>query len=238
MKHRKNERGEEGNRREEREGRGGGRERKKERGRGREFLPRIGPRVLRSSMQVLIKRIQKRGDGSLCVEMWERVTWVGGGLTSAPAPHPPPPCPAAFLPCFHLFFLPLSRRAAPVHLDIGRSRRVKVRKRIEWHSTHSPLRRPHSPRVPSPQPPEPEPAQRPLTGGEVIDFISTLMRLLVPKPVIVTSGRKGFTGILSRADAKIPTSGRQPVGEKSSAGRTQSRTSTSSDRGVWKLCRS
>lgn len=93
-----------------------------------------------------------------------------------------------------------------------------------------PLRRPHSPRVPSPQPPEPEPAQPPLTGGEVIDFISTLMRLLVPKPVIVTSGRKGFTGILSRADAKIPTSGRQPVGEKSSAGPTQSRTSTSSGR--------
>lgn len=82
----------------------------------------------------------------------------------------------------------------------------------------------------TPQPPEPEPAQPPLTGGEVIDFISTLMRLLVPKPVIVTSGRKGFTGILSRADAKIPTSGRQPVGEKSSAGPTQSRTSTSSGR--------
>lgn len=82
----------------------------------------------------------------------------------------------------------------------------------------------------APQPPEPEPAQPPLTGGEVIDFISTLMRLLVPKPVIVTSGRKGFTGILSRADAKIPTSGRQPVGEKSSAGHTQSRTSTSSGR--------
>lgn len=46
---------------------------------------------------------------------------------------------------------------------------------------------------------------------------------LRPKPVIVTSGRKGFMGILSRADAKILTSGRQLAGEKSSAGPTQSR---------------
>lgn len=76
MKHRKSERGVEENRREEREGQGGVGEIKKEREgeRGREFFPRIGPRVLRSSMQVLIKRIQKRGASSLCVEMWERVT--------------------------------------------------------------------------------------------------------------------------------------------------------------------
>lgn len=59
-----------------------------------------------------------------------------GGLTSAP----PLPFPARALRRFCLVstFLPLSRQAALVHLDIRRSRRVKVRKRIEWLSTRRP----------------------------------------------------------------------------------------------------
>lgn len=118
--------------------------------RRREFLLRIGPRVLRSSMQVLIKRIQKRGASSLCVEMWERVTWGGGGLTSPPSL--PTSCPAAFLPCFHLFAaeLPGCTRA-PRHQEESSGQCEEE----DWVALKS---SPHSPQIPSPRPPQPEPA--------------------------------------------------------------------------------
>lgn len=51
--------------------------------------------MLSASMQVLIKRIQKRGARPFCVDMWERVIWWGGGLTSPP--HLPVPCSASAL---------------------------------------------------------------------------------------------------------------------------------------------
>lgn len=153
-----------------------------------------------------------------------------GGLTSAP----PLLSPARALrrSCLVSTFLPLSRRAAPVHLDIRRSRRVKVRKRIEWLSTRRPTHPKSRPLVCL----SPNPPARPAAydewgeGGDRLYFYT--YEAFRPKPVIVTSGRKGFIGILSRADAKILTWGRRPAGEKSAA-------SSSSDFVlVWKLCQS
>lgn len=73
-----------------------------------------------------------------------------------------------------------------MHLDIRRSRRVKVRKRIEWHSTHFP-----------PSPPlshvSPKLSQLPLTG-EVINFIYTLIRLLDLSLSLLEVGVKGLWG--------------------------------------------
>lgn len=94
----------------------------------KKFFPCIGPWMLRVSMQVLIKRIQKRGASSF---VWRcgRGSFGGVNLTT-----PQPSCPAALQPCFHVF--PLSRQAALVYFNIRRSHQVKVRKRIEKHSTH------------------------------------------------------------------------------------------------------
>lgn len=74
MKHRKNE----GRKKEDRvEGQKKGWLGKQKEGGGcegkRKFFPCISPWMLRASMKVLIKRIQKRGASSFCVEMWERV---------------------------------------------------------------------------------------------------------------------------------------------------------------------
>lgn len=88
----------------------------------RKFFPRIGLWMLRASMQVLIKRIQKRRASSF---VWRCGRGSLGGLT-----------PPTSVPCGALALL--SCQAALVYLNIGRSRRVKVRKRIERHSTHFP----------------------------------------------------------------------------------------------------
>lgn len=126
MKHRKSdgrerrvEKGRKGRTREGK-GEGGGK-------RERKFFPCIGLWMLRASMQVLIKRIQKRGARSF---VWRCGRGSFGGVNLIPTP----PCPAALGPCFHA--LPLSRQAALVYLNIRRSHRVKARKRIEGHSTH------------------------------------------------------------------------------------------------------
>lgn len=74
MKHRKNE----GRERRVEKGKKGLKGRRKGGGRGeRKFFPCIGPWMPRASMQVLIKRIQKRGASPFCVEMWKRVFWGG-----------------------------------------------------------------------------------------------------------------------------------------------------------------
>lgn len=147
-------------------------------------------RVLRSSMQVLIKRIQKRGASSLCVEMWERVTW-GGGLTSPPPLPFPTSCPASFLPCFHLFAPEPPRcTRAPRHQDESSGQCEEE----DWVALNS---LPHSPQIPSPWPPQPEPAcpaAYDKGGGAVIDFISTLMRLLGLSLSLLQVGVKGLWG--------------------------------------------
>lgn len=113
-----------------------------------------------------------------------------GVLTSAP----PLPAAACALRRFCLVstFLPLSRRAAPAHLDIRRSRRVKVRKRIEWLSTRRPTHPKSRPlgRL-SPNPPA-QPPKIGGVGGVVIDFISTLMRLLGLSLSLLQVGVKGL----------------------------------------------
>lgn len=129
MKHRKNERRERKRRRVEKGRKGWRGEGKEGGGNGeRKFFPCIGPWMLRTSMQVLIKRIQKRGASSF---VWRCGRGSFGGVNLTP---PTPACPAALQPCFHV--LPLSHQAALVYLNIRRSHRVKVRKRIERHSTH------------------------------------------------------------------------------------------------------
>lgn len=92
----------------------------------RKFFPCIGIWMLRILMQVLIKRIQKRKASSF-------VWWCGRGSVGGVTLSPHPACPAALQLCFHI--LPLSHQAALVYLNIGRSHRVKVTKRIERHST-------------------------------------------------------------------------------------------------------
>lgn len=117
--------------------------------------------------------------------MWRCGRGSYGGVNPAPLFPLSVPCgvSALFPP-----FSPLSHRAAPMHLDIRRSRRVKVRKRLEWRSTHSSLRSPTHPNT------------RPLSppafngGGEVIDFFSTLMRLLGLSLSLLQVGVKGLWG--------------------------------------------
>lgn len=149
-------------------------------------------------MQVLIKRIQKRGARSF---VWRCGTGSFGGVNLIP----PPPCPAALQPCFHV--LPLSHQAALVYLNIRRSHRVKARKRIEWHSAHFFLFH-----LPSLHPCHPKPSRLSLTG-EVINFIYTLIRPSRRKPLIVNSGGKGFMGILTAATVKILVFDCHSIGE-------------------------
>lgn len=134
-------------------------------------------------MQVLIKRIQKRGASSFCVDMWERVIW--GGLTSLLHPL----CPAALQPCFHI--LPLSRQAALVYLNIRRSHRVNARKRIERHSTYFF-------HLLSLHPCQAKPLQAVFKRGSDQPYLYTYQALR-RKTVIVSSRRERFIGILLTA---------------------------------------
>lgn len=94
MKHRKNERRERKRRRVEKGRKGWRGEGKEGGGNGeRKFFPCIGPWMLRTSMQVLIKRIQKRGASSF---VWRCGRGSFGGVNLTP-PHPRVPCGASAL---------------------------------------------------------------------------------------------------------------------------------------------
>lgn len=121
--------------------------------------------------------------------MWRCGRGSFWGLTSSPQTL----CPAALQPCFHVS--PLSRQAALVYLNIGRSHRVNVRKRTERHSSLSffffllfpPF---HLPWL---HPCQPKPSRLSLTG-EVINFIYTLIRCSDKTLSLWVAGVKGLWG--------------------------------------------
>lgn len=176
MKHGKNEGREEGNGREERVGEG---KEKEGGGKGeRKFFPRIGPRVLRTSMQVLIKRIQKRGASPF---VWRCGRGSSGGVNLGPS-----------IPCALRRFCLVStfyHWAAELHSCTSTSGEAVGSK---WGRGLSGTQL-----IFSPSPPlshvNPKPSQLPLTG-KVINFIYTLIRLLDLSLWLLEVGVKGLWG--------------------------------------------
>lgn len=115
--------------------------------------------MLRASMQVLIKIIQKRGASSF---VWRCGTGSFGGLASFPHP-----CALRRFSLVSTFYC----WAARLHLCTSTSGEATGSKRIERHSAHFFLSH-----LPSLHPCHPKPSRLSLTG-EVINFIYTLIRL-------------------------------------------------------------
>lgn len=152
---------------------------RREGGKGeRKFFPRIGPWVLRTSMQVLIKRIQKRGASPF---VWRCGRGSFGGVNLSPS-----------IPCALRRFCLVStfyHWATELHSCTSTSGEAVGSK---WGRGLSGTQL-----IFPPSPPlshvGPKPSQLPLTG-EVINFIYTLIRLLDLSLSLLEVGVKGLWG--------------------------------------------
>lgn len=182
MKHRKNERRERKRRRVEKGRKGWRGEGKEGGGKGeRKFFPCIGPWMLRTSMQVLIKRIQKRGASSF---VWRCGRGSFGGVNLTP-PNPPPPRALRRFSLVSTFY----HWATKLHLCTSTSgeaigskwgRGLRGTQLTFFH-------------LPSLHPCQPKPSRLSLTR-EVINFIYTLIRLSDESLSLWVVGVKGLWG--------------------------------------------
>lgn len=143
--------------------------------------------MLRASMKVLIKRIQKRGASSFCVEMWERVI-LGVNLI----PSDPVPCGASTL--FPRFTTePSSCTCVPQHREkpLGQCEEEDWEALISLFFFFFLLFPPFH--LPWLHPCQPKPSRLSLTG-EVINFIYTLIRCSDKTLSLWVAGVKGLWG--------------------------------------------